>query len=283
MGIIDAGNFGKGAKREKFKLNHLLRGRLDTHLKYHKPLTAGTPLNILAIAKLFPVKNQGQSGSCGGQGWAHYGEVLKYIRDGQIVPLSAKDIYSHAFTAPEGSDEGHLIGQVANNGIAYESEVPSYENGQPPSEKFMEMMQLRPTDNAYDQVAIKPLTFNGNDIEQVKQAIDVGNGAVVALEGNNACWTTNNGLVQVPNPAQVTWGHWLYLVAYDDMEKIVTAKNSWGDKAGDKGYFYIPYGYFASGIVYGEWTFSLTQVGEYVSLLEKVENLLKNIIEKIKK
>jgi len=281
--MIDISTKGKGYIKEKFKLKHLLRKRLDVRLK-HRPMTAAI-LDYDAAAKQLPVKDQGTSGSCGGQAWAGALEAAKFIREGEPVQLSAKDIYSHCFIAPEGSQESDLINYVENHGVALESDIPSYDNGQPPTEQFMETIQER-TDvqdtDALNQIVISSYTFNGNDINQVKQAIDTGV-TVCAFYGNNACWQTGNGVVEVPSLDQLDWGHWVFLTKYDDTKQLVTVKNSWSDKAGDAGYFYLPYSYFTGGRVMGEWTLILGYVGEYISLLEKIINVYQNIIDLIKK
>jgi C1A family cysteine protease len=36
-------------------------------------------------------------------------------------------------------------------------------------------------------------------------------------------------------------GHAVMAVMYDDIKKVFGCRNSWGDKWGDKGYFYLPY------------------------------------------
>jgi C1A family cysteine protease len=38
-------------------------------------------------------------------------------------------------------------------------------------------------------------------------------------------------------------GHAVVLVGYDDATQCFIVRNSWGNRWGDKGYFYMPYGY----------------------------------------
>ena len=275
--MIDPKEYGKGAKKSKFRLKHLFRARLDTHLKFH-PEFKSTPVDVKALADLFPVKNQGKSSSCGGQAWSSYLQVLKYIRDNEVVELSAHDIYSQCYEPNGGSDDTGLLRVVENYGIDTESDVPSYQNGQPPSEAFMQSILPKNEDVSMQQIVFQPLWFNGNDIRQVKLAIDSGIGAVCALLGNNPCWLTANGVVEVPALDQLIWGHWIHLISYNDQTQLITIKNSWGNKAGDKGYYYIPYGYFTGGRVYGESVLHLEPKGYTMGVYEKIINLMQNII-----
>jgi len=54
------------------------------------------------------------------------------------------------------------------------------------------------------------------------------------------------GSAVLPLPAAhegVVGGHAVLAVGYDDKKQQFTFRNSWGAKAGDKGYFYMPYAY----------------------------------------
>jgi C1A family cysteine protease len=40
---------------------------------------------------------------------------------------------------------------------------------------------------------------------------------------------------------KILGGHAVCLVGYDDRRQVFIAKNSWGVRWGDRGYFYMPY------------------------------------------
>ena len=153
--------------------------------------------------------------------------------------------------------------------------MPSYINGVPPTESWMEIPLNRNSDIATEQIVYDTLTFNGS-INQIKQAIDTGNGCVIAVWGDNPSWTTSNGVVGIPTSKD--WGHWVMAVAYSDQTQLVTIKNSWGSEAGIEGYYYIPYAYFTLGFCMGGYTFLLEPSTFYVGLLQTIENLIKQII-----
>ena len=60
-----------------------------------------------------------------------------------------------------------------------------------------------------------------------------------------------NGLVPTPSANEIKSnknpeGHGVLAVGYDDATDWITVLNSWGDRFGDKGYFYMPYSYITN-------------------------------------
>ena len=45
------------------------------------------------------------------------------------------------------------------------------------------------------------------------------------------------------NKEKLLGGHAVMAVMYDDNLRVFGCRNSWGDKWGDEGYFYLPYDY----------------------------------------
>lgn len=232
-------------------------------------------------------KDQGSSGSCGGQSFSYYMEILSYLRDGTYTKLSARDLYAYVHLQPEGSRASDLLKRLSNAGIAEEADITSYENGNPPSEQFMQSetgetpeisqkaMQYW-TDQTY-------LSFNSKDPEQVKQAIWQGKGAVLALWGNNACWTTSNGEIAVPAQGTTNWGHFVFLVGwvYRNGKLFFKFKNSWGKDWGDNGFGYLPVEYLTQGFGQSEWIVTLLPKGQYTNMMKMI-TILKNLIQLIK-
>jgi C1A family cysteine protease len=54
------------------------------------------------------------------------------------------------------------------------------------------------------------------------------------------------GIAGMPQPGErVVGGHAVVEVGYDDVQKRLIVRNSWGPKWGMKGYFTMPYAYVA--------------------------------------
>lgn len=62
----------------------------------------------------------------------------------------------------------------------------------------------------------------------------------------------------VPVPGakdELLGGHAVLAVGYDDAKQVFIVRNSWGPKAQDKGYFYLPYTYLTeTGLSDDFWT-----------------------------
>lgn len=274
--MIDISTKGKGAIHDKTDLRDY---RFDV-----VGAAVQTPPVFSLRDKIIAIKDQGATLSCGGQAFSYYAEVLTQLRDGKPTKLSAKDPYCNVFIPGQGSAARDLLGFLTNHGIATESNVPSYDNGQVPSEKFMEdtTQSSVPTtrQEAFQQLFHNYVSFTSTNIDQVKQAIYTGNGAVICVGGNNPCWTTANGVLEVPQT--IDWHHFIYLIGWDDTKKQFEFVNSWGTDWGDKGFGWMPYGYLQAGWGSSEWTMIEVPAQQY-SLMQKVITLLKNVIDLISK
>lgn len=207
------------------------------------------------LGRALPSKDQGVSLSCGGQMISYYVEVLEALETGTFEPRSAKHPYSQIYVPPSG---GAFMRDVftlpIKQGIAEERLCPSYENGQAPSEAFMRRNQDI-TPQARENAAIFKSTGYANvnpmDIDAVAQAIRDNNGVGILFRAtNNGTWLSPNP-VPPETPAAATWGHFTYegkALLVNGVKRIFL-KQSWGDKAGIKGWQSFGEEWFANGHV----------------------------------
>ena len=226
------------------------------------------------------VKDQGNSGSCGGQAWSYYGEVLEAIATGNMEPRSARWPYAHVRAPGGGSMGKELSAFVCKNGFALEKHVSSYDNGNPPSEPFMAKVAVL-SDTALEIAevsrALSYVQVNA-DIDILAQALQDNNGVCIALYGeDNGTWRS-----KFPKPpTKQVWAHWLMVVKAKKIKgkKYLGVINSWGTATGDKGIQWIGEDYFVNGNVWYGWTLAWDyKPALHKTLLIKAVGLLQQLL-----
>lgn len=275
MKKIDVSKFGKGAV-----IIPLTRKDYRLELATAVPL----PIKFSLKDKVGKVKNQNGSGSCVGQAFAYYAEVINNIETKEKVELSARDIYSLIYQPESGAWLKDGASKICNSGVVLEKDAVSYDNGNPPSEQFMRNrndITDEEIENGKTYIALKYLTFDWGNIESYKQAIVQGNGCVTAVESNNICFA--NAEVLVPdNKSQVDWAHAIYLIGYDDNKRVFEFVNSWGEQWGDNGFGYLPYDYITKGYASNPLTLIDVKNETYIKLTSQIKNIMELIIKALK-
>lgn len=257
-------NFDPGGIRDRVDNRDFLYSEVGFGTEtfdWNTPYDVETELNI----KL-PVKNQGQSFSCGGQAWSTYIGILEALATQTFEERSAKFVYSQVYV-PGGGARGRDCADVCvNQGVAREAALSSYQNGQIPSETFMERSGDITTEVRQDATSSKLLSYAqvGNNINDIARAMKLNHGLVLGITGsNNGTW--NSEFPKPPIPGDATWNHWIYFGKAKMINgvKNIACLNSWGDKIGNKGWQWISEAYMP--YVFSAWThvFGVTPVSGF--------------------
>jgi putative peptidoglycan binding protein len=195
---------------------------------------------VLGNTFVLPTKNQGTSGSCGGQAFAYYAQALSAYYSKSAAERSAKYPYSQVYVgdaATGGGSSDRDLAQIGiRQGFGTEALTPSYPSyGGSPVEAFME----RPQDitaparisAASDRIA-SAYAFPSLDIDTIAQALAASKGIVLGIHGsNNGTWLSSEP--KPPAPGDALWAHYMYFgkAFLENGVKKVWGKQSWGPQA----------------------------------------------------
>jgi hypothetical protein len=205
-----------------------------------------------SLVSLLTIKNQGQSGSCGGQAFSYYGQRLRFVYANDPSQRSAKYLYSQVYVPGGGSADRDLAKIAISQGFGLEADTSSYQGGKPPTEAFMEqsgdITAKARLGAAKDQASIA-YAFPTVSLESIAQAASACFGVILGISGqNNGTWLTP----EPKAPTAADWRHWMYGAQPQIYQgkKGIWCPQSWGTEAGLNGWQFIDEDYFASGAVW---------------------------------
>jgi hypothetical protein len=175
--------------------------------------------------------------------------------------------------------------------VVTEEDATSYQDGQPPTEQFMEnRLDIVPdeVEEGKTYLAKKFVTWNNKDWNGYKQAIYSGSGAVGGAEGNNYAWS--GGIILLPEKGQLDWGHSIFFTGWKIIDGIEYLEfvNSWSDGWGDNGFGYMPKEYVDAGYVFNPVTLVdannqfYATASKTISVLQQLILLYQKLIKQIK-
>jgi len=215
-----------------------------------------------------PVKNQGSSSSCTGQGFSYYLSVLNMIETGEWVEISARDIYAYIHLSGGGAYLREALKLACNRGVATEDLVPCYHeikmdygvvknpyNENEYREKPEETEAIKAIRIALQSMEYKLVLGSGEmRMEEMAWAMLMGFGVYFAVDGQNGKdWTKE----YPKTPDEVTWAHALFggkCGLDSNGEKFIGPINSWGDSVGVEGWQKLLTNYFKENYAYSPWT-----------------------------
>lgn len=246
---MDSTDFGKGAVKSPLDERDY---KWEEYATGVAPFDWTTGYDIEAVLGItLNPKDQGASGSCGGQAWATLAAVQEALATKSLEERSAKYIYSQCFVVGGGSGARDLMGIYAGQGISEEALCASYQNGLPPSEDFMERSQditAAARANAKNTLA-KSYVSTSPDIESIAQALKANGGVVIGIDGsNNGTWLSE--YPTAPVNGQDIWRHWLYVgkAKLISGKKYLATLNSWGKVAGVNGWQWLSEDYIKAAV-----------------------------------
>jgi C1A family cysteine protease len=232
------------------------------------------PLSIDYTSKMTPVRNQGDEGTCVAfasvVGVKEFEDQKEYRK---LIELSPRYVYSlckkfDGFPEEEGTYPRIAMKMLLKYGVCPEFFWPyrPFQNNdhKPGADQKAKNYRIK----AYARL---------KDIAEMKRSLMV-NGPFLAGVKVFDSWfdpsVARTGMVPMPKKGEdLTGGHAICIVGYDDRKKLFKFKNSWSKKWADRGYGYLKYEYLSR---YCQDAWSATDlIVNPKALVKKIEELLK--------
>jgi C1A family cysteine protease len=189
--------------------------------------TVELPRKTNNMDSMFPARDQGSQGSCAAMSGAAMKEWQE-IKDVELKEyLSPQFIYNlRANQDSEGMINRDLMKIIQDKGVCLESSYP-YGTFRKPSEEVLKQAECFRINN-YARIYT---------LEELKQALFLKGPCVVAIPVYNyteRMWYQNPG-------DELLGGHDMCVVDYDDDERVLWIRNSWGTEFGLAGYIKMSY------------------------------------------
>jgi C1A family cysteine protease len=222
---------------------HWVKDKVDTR-DHPYQLTNTTQSNIVDLRQYCSlIENQGNLGSCTGNAIAGAIELL-HKRQNRTLDISRLFIYYY---------ERMFIGTVNYDSGAYirDGIKVCYKYGAPIENLWpynISKFRTVPTKTALIDAAKRKVTSyqRAADFNQVIDAITSGYPVTIGFSVYSSFDTktvAKTGIMPYPNvnKERLLGGHAVLLVGYNKNNNTFIARNSWGTRWGDQGYFYMPF------------------------------------------
>jgi C1A family cysteine protease len=222
------------------------------------PMAKKLPASVDLRDKMPPIYDQGQLGSCTGNGIVGLREYYMIALGQPVTHLSRLYLYykEREIEGTIDQDAGAMIRdgmKVLNKiGCAPETDFPYEIN----TFTHKPNVQAEADAAAYKISGYSRVTPNISAFRSAlahNQPVVFGFTVYESFESQHAADT---GIISMPDTSKekVLGGHCVLAVGYDDVKQHVIVRNSWGENWGDKGYCYMPYAYFQYPLISDAWT-----------------------------
>ena len=222
---------------------HWIKDKIDTRDHPYR-LTGATQSNIVDLRQYCSsIEDQGKLGSCTGNAIAGAIELL-HKRQNRTLDISRLFIYYY---------ERMFIGTVNYDSGAYirDGIKACYTYGAPTENLWpynISKFKMQPHKTAIVDALKRKVTSyqRALDFNQVIDSITSGYPVTIGFNvysSFDSPAVAKTGFMPYPdvNKERLLGGHAVLLVGYNKDNNIFIARNSWGTRWGDKGYFYMPF------------------------------------------
>jgi len=217
----------------------------------YESLGLGIPLlpNKIDLRSLCtPIENQGDIGSCTANALVGNLEYLKKKKTKKIIDFSRLFLYynervlRNTVKVDSGASIRDGIKTLVKLGDCLEKTWPYN----------IKHFEDKPTAAAYQSAKDYQIKsyYRIKTTEEMKHTLSTGFPFVFGFalyESFEIKTVAKTGNVSLPKEGErLLGGHAVMAVGFDDSKKTFIVRNSWGEKWGDHGYFYMPYGYLSN-------------------------------------
>lgn len=282
-----------------FKLNYKPAPQDSRDYIVKANIPSSLPASVDLSSQSTFIKNQGSVGSCTAFAGSALNEIVCAKAGNSGLNFSEKFLYFatrvNVMKWPANEDSGATVRDTlkAMNkfGICLEDTFPylrpdekecSYGDLPPPS-SYTEAKNYLSTN--YANI---PVNMDINRVlTSMKTLLNSGYAFMAGFNTYDNVFDGLNGLIPEPE-GNVSGGHAVVFVGYDDQKSLLKFKNSWGSDWGDNGYGYLPYSYVLNRNVFDIWTvYSVSHEDKPFDILiptnrlNEVEDRMKDITMKI--
>ena len=163
-----------------------------------------------------------------------------YIERSRLFVYYNSREYDKTVDKDEGASLRDTLKAINNSGVCLESMWP-YD-----PLKFA----VKPSHDCYENASWNKIckyeSITKQDIHQFRACLKAGFPIAFGYQIYQSFLRSRNGLMPIPSDEEIQSspnppGHGGLAVGYNDHTECITVLNSWGERWGDKGYFYMPY------------------------------------------
>ena len=233
-----------GYEKKKRIYNVLIKRLPKEELEYKKNniICTSTPIpEFLDLRSKFPeCYDQEDIGSCTGCAIVGaYQFVNPKYRGSILFQYYNERLIEHTTSADSGATVADGMRSLKLYGLCLDTEWP-----------YTKDFSKKPSKACY-LAAAKHKAINVYNVRQDIHSMKLNLPFVIGIkvyESFESDKTQKTGIIPMPDTKkeELMGGHCIVVCGYDDNTKNWTCRNSWGNKWGDNGYFYLPYEYITS-------------------------------------